>query len=165
VAPRATAPSSNRTNTRLTAGSNGIAPAAVAKTPKVGVPPPGISSVTLGAGAARQSPLAGSVRQRRSVTGRGTPPVSAVTVMVPETPTLDVATAKAPLPVGPGTATIPVFPIVADCAMTSGTGAVEVTSSSVLTPGVTGASATPAHVKPSRTSIGPSATPGSRAKT
>src|SRR5215475_8585770 len=67
-------------------------------------------------------------------TGRFTPPVSAVTVILLLAPTLTVATANAALPFGPGMFTMPSLVGVAASATISGTSTDEAVSRSVLTP-------------------------------
>src|SRR5689334_5679161 len=77
-----------------------------------------------------------------SVTGNVAAPVSAEAVIWPSTPTLTVATANTPVPVLPGTLTMPSLLMVAASATISGTGEVEADSSSVFSPiTVPGASA------------------------
>src|SRR5437867_1301805 len=75
--------------------------------PNVGVALASIVVVTVAAAAPRHAPVVGLVWQRDSVTGSGTPPVSAEAVITPLAPTLTVATANTPVPVAPGTLTIP----------------------------------------------------------
>src|SRR5262245_29581747 len=94
-------------------------PPAVTKTPKLPVAPAPSVTVTVGDGGDRHAPVATSVRHTRRVSGRFTVPVSALTVMLPADPTLAVATAKLPAPVGPETSTAPALPTVAASAMTS----------------------------------------------
>ena len=83
LAPRVVAPSSSRTDTRLSAGSEITIPAPAAKMAKVGVSFGFTVVVTLGDGAARHWPLPGLVWQTVRTIGSGTPPVSATTVMAP----------------------------------------------------------------------------------
>ena len=73
------------------------------------------------------------------LTGRGTSPVSAETVIVPPAPRFTVATAKTPVPVVPGILTIPSFFSVALMATMSGTGVVAAESSKVSMPETIGA--------------------------
>src|ERR1700735_2032134 len=81
VAPRSTSDASSKvTKTRVVAGENGTGAELSAKIPNVGVPPFGMSKVTEAAGALRQAPVAGSVWQIVSVTGRVAIPVLAETV-------------------------------------------------------------------------------------
>jgi hypothetical protein len=88
VAPRV-APSGavNRTNTRLLAGSNGTLPLPVTKMLKVGVALVVMMVLTLGPGVCRHEPLA-AVWHSERLTGRLAAPVSAVTVIGAEAPTL-----------------------------------------------------------------------------
>lgn len=104
VEPRVTLPLSwNRTKIRLLAGSNGIGPVLVTNTPKVGVALATIDVVTLLLGGDRQTPVTESVWQRVIFNGKLALPVSALTVIVPETPTFKLATTKPPvLPMPPG---------------------------------------------------------------
>jgi len=104
VAPLTTPRSSlNRKNTRLFAGSRLIGPSAVANTAKVGEPPSTISTIStitgspVGAEGLMHSDVVGSVWHRLSVNGNVELPVSALTVMVAEAPTLIEAAVKKPL--------------------------------------------------------------------
>jgi hypothetical protein len=145
VAPRVTFPSLNRTNILLCAGSKVTFPEAVAKTAKVGVAPAGMTDVTEGAIGEVHCPVAGFVEQIAKDSGSETLPVSAVAVIVPVAPTFEVATAKAPAPVGFGILTRPSLPGVAATATMSGTGVVEAEKSSVSSPVMIGARTFPPH--------------------
>src|SRR5262252_5942284 len=87
------------------------------------------------------------------LTGRGTSPVSAETVIVPPAPRFIAATEKIPVPVVPGILTIPSFFNVALMATMSGTGVVEADSSRVLRPETTGAAIALAQKKFNGTSV------------
>ena len=132
----------NTAKMRPWAGSNGMAtPSPCTKNEKVGVAPGAMSSmVTLGA--ARHEPA--SVRQTETLTGRL--PALAETVTLPAAPTLDVATANAAAPPGPGRSTVRPGVWVAARAMTSGPGVEVATRRKVLSPatGVTGTRLAPA---------------------
>src|SRR5262245_33529070 len=80
-------------------------------------------------------------------------------------PTLAVATEKMPVPVAPGTSTVPLFPIVAATAITSGTGIADDDRRSVVRPGVSIAG--PAFEQANRrsTSVGANAASGVTANT
>src|SRR5262245_12378535 len=109
-----------------------MTPLPTAKMENVGVAPGAIWTVTLVAGGDRHWPFWGFVWHTKRLTGSVASPVSAVTVMrAPAWPTFEVATENAPLPVGPGTFTMPVFPIVAARAITSATGVCDADSSTV----------------------------------
>ena len=72
-------------------------------------------------------------------TGSVALPVSADAVIFPLAPTFTVATAKAPVPVVPGTFTMPSLVVVAAKATMSGTGVEEAESKSVFSPTLIGA--------------------------
>src|SRR5262245_28341714 len=83
VEPRVTLPASlKRTKILFPAGSNGTAPLACTKTPKVGVALELIVVVTVGPIAEMQAPVAGFVSHRKTFTGRIAEPVSADAVML-----------------------------------------------------------------------------------
>src|SRR5205814_3695020 len=111
------------------------------------------------------APVTASVWHTSRVSGGLVAPESALTVMLPPEPTLAVATAKAPVPAGPGTSTVPVSPIVAATAITSGTGVTDDDSRSVVRPGVTTAASTFVHVNAMKTSVGANIADGVRANT
>src|SRR5262250_791608 len=99
------------------------------------------------------------------VTGRDAAPVSAEAVTVPPAPTLAVATANTPLPVTPGTFTMPSLFSVAARAMMSGTGVAEADNRSVLIPGRLTAGAAFAQSKTMGTSAGAIGAVGVKANT
>src|SRR5262245_9433446 len=118
--PRVTAPSLNRTKTRLSAGLKFTVPVAVTKTLNVGCCPAPIVVVTLGAGGARHWPAV--VWHSVMVRGRDAEPVSAETVSVPLAPLLLVATTNALMLVDLGMSRINPGVGVSASAMISGTG-------------------------------------------
>src|ERR1700733_14516499 len=150
---------------RLTPGMSATAALPATKMPKVGVALGWMSVVTLGAGAARQAPLVGSVWQMSSVTGRLAAPVLAAAVIVASMPRFTVATANTPVPVAPGISTKPGSPLAAK-ATTSGTGVVEAERFKVSTPviEVAGLGAL-AQVKMNATFVGLNAAVGVNATT
>ena len=109
--------------------------AAVANTAKVGDSPVEIATVTgslLGAAGLVQTDVTGSVWHRLKVIGKTASPVSVLTLMVAEDPTLIVAAVKKPL-----LAAISITPfavVVATNAIRSGAGVVDADSSRVLRP-------------------------------
>ena len=139
VEPRSAPPASrNCTVSRLAAGWNGIVCPAVAKIEKVGVPFWLIVVVTLAAGGAKHRPVLGSLWQIPMVVGMTPDPIAAA-VMAAPTPTLIVATEKAPDPLAPGMCKMPSLVVVAESAITSGVGVEEKERSTVSTPGKSGA--------------------------
>src|SRR5262245_23667861 len=96
-----------------------------------------MSVETLADGGTRHWPSA-SVWQIATPLGTAAAPVSAASSTVPEIPTLDTATAKAPVPPIPGTSTMPLLPAVATSATTSGVGPDAPDSRNVLTPLIAG---------------------------
>ena len=144
----------NCMKTLFRAGLNGIASEAVAKAAKVGMAFGGTLSVTDEAGALMQLPSA-AVAQIDRLTGKDVAPVFRLAVIMSPAPTLTVATAKAPLGVAPEPSVIvPVLPTVAASATRSGTLVVEPDSSTVSSPVITAAGATPEQEKASCAQVG-----------
>jgi hypothetical protein len=145
----------NVTKMRLLAGSNGTAPLAVTKIPKVGVAPELIVVATLPAAVCTQAPVDGFVWQTVTVIRSVAAPVLVVTVMVSPEPRLSLATANTPVAGDPlVTCTMPSFFKVATRAMTSGVGFVEACSRSVLSPVTVAAGVVPAQLKLKATFVG-----------
>src|SRR5262245_21688567 len=163
VDPRVTLPSLKRTKMRLLPGSKGTVPPPVTKTATDGWAPAGMVVVTVGPAGCRHTPAV-LVWQSDTVIGSATVPVSAETVMVPDAPTFTVATAKKPVPVGPGIFTRPSLSTVAARATMSGTGMAAAENNSVFNPTMIGACA-PAHAKLNCTSVGPNGNVGVTAMT
>jgi hypothetical protein len=90
--------------------------------------------------------------------------VSVEAVIIAPAPTFTVATAKDPMPVGPGMSTIPGSPLATSATM-SGTGVTEADSSRVLTPTIVAACTVLVPVKVKGTSVGAKALVGVMAST
>ena len=114
------------------------------------------------AGFMHRPPLNGSVWQSDSFSGRLVVPVSTVAVSCALAPALNVASAKAPMPLVPGIFMIPSPVGVATRAMMSGVGAEEAVSNSVLSPDITGAGSVFEHPKMNCTSLAVNAAVGVR---
>src|SRR6516162_6771857 len=99
------------------------------------------------------------------VTGGDAAPVSAEAVTVPPVPTLTVATANTPVPVTPGTFTMPSLFSVAARVTMSGTGVAEADNRSVLIPDRLIADAALAQSKTTGTSVGAIGAVGVKANT
>ena len=110
-----------------------MGPLPVRKTENVAVSPGPIVAVALLVGVVglMQAPVDGSVSHNVKVPGSSTEPVSALAVIDPVIPTLNVATASAAEPVSAGISTTPSPDAMA---MMSGTGVLAADNSSVLTP-------------------------------
>src|SRR4029434_10422233 len=98
-------------------------------------------------------------------TGSVALPVSADAVIFPLAPTFTVATANAPVPVVPGTFTMPSLVVVAAKATMSGTGVEDPESSNVFSPTLIGAGSLFAQSKLNCTSVGAIGAVGVMAKT
>jgi hypothetical protein len=137
----------------------------IMKIPNVGVALALICVVTLALGEAAQAPVVGLVSHTDRLSGTFAPPVSAVIVIAPLLPTLDVATAKTPTREFGSRVATPSCVIVAASAIMSGTGVVDADSKSVLMPVITVAGGVLAHAKLSCTSVGTNAAVGVKANT
>ena len=150
---------------RLFAGSNEIAPLAVAKMLKVGVALALIVVVTVAAGVARHWPFAGLLWQIVSLRGSVAEPVLADPVIAPLAPTLTDAVANAPVPAEPETRKMPSPVAVAESATTSGVRPVDPDSNSVVRPVTTGAGGVLVQMKLNATLVGAIAAVGVSAMT
>ena len=108
-------------------------------------------------------PVTGFVSHRKTFTGRIAAPVSADAMIFALAPTFTVATAKTPVPVAPGTSTMP--PLAAASATMSGTGVAEAENNSVFSPELTGAGLLFVQSKLSCTSVGGKGAVGVKAST
>src|SRR5262245_34229127 len=123
------------TRTRLLVGSNAMMPVPCTNTANVGVALKLIATVTLLPGGCRHTPVTGSVWQMDRFAGSPAAPVLADPLMFTLIPTFTVATTKKPVPLGPGTLTMPGSGGgVADSITMSGTGDADARNWSVLTP-------------------------------
>ena len=100
------------------------------------------------------------VAQTNGFTGKVTPPVVGMAVMMPVAPTFTVATAKAPVPLVPGILTMPGSGAVAARATMSGIGVADAENASVFRPALIEAAAAFAHLNASCTSAGAIGTAG-----
>src|SRR5262245_36580760 len=107
--------------------------------PKVGASPVPIWVVTLGPGGPRHPSGAWFIRQIDTLTGRLTPPVSAMAVINPLAPRFSVTTMKAPTPGVPAMERRPSLLGVTANSMISGVGVDVADRRRVLTPGTLGA--------------------------